>query len=62
MTFSVITYFSLRAGIPLHNGQSSILRTIMEDSTAYFFVIFSAHLLSLVVMLITGASSTILWR
>jgi hypothetical protein len=60
MAFSVIAYSSLRNGLSLPDGQPNILRTIMEDSTVYFFVIFSAHLLSLVVMLITGASSTLL--
>lgn len=62
MTFFVIAYFSFRAGMSLHNGQPSILRTIMEDSTVYFFVIFSAHLLSLITVAMIGASSTIILR
>ncbi|KAF9645627.1 hypothetical protein BDM02DRAFT_3189531 [Thelephora ganbajun] len=60
MVFSVIVYVSLRTGLSLPGGQPSILRTIFEDSTVYFLVIFSSHLLSLIVLLATRPSLQLL--
>ncbi|KAF9645636.1 hypothetical protein BDM02DRAFT_485251 [Thelephora ganbajun] len=60
MVFSVIVYVSLRTGLSLPGGQPSILRTIFEDSTVYFLVIFSSHLLSLIMLLVTRPSLQLL--
>lgn len=46
MTFFVILYVGLSGGMRLQNGQPSILRAIVEDSTVYFLIILAAHLLS----------------
>ncbi|KAF9645642.1 hypothetical protein BDM02DRAFT_3189541 [Thelephora ganbajun] len=60
MVFSVIVYVSLRTEISLPGGRPSILRTIFEDSTVYFLVIFSSHLLSLIMLLTTRPSLQLL--
>jgi hypothetical protein len=57
MMFFVIVFVSIRTGISLPGGQPSILRTIVKDSTIYFLVIFSSHLLSLVMLLVTRVST-----
>ena len=58
MMFCVIVFVSIRTGISLPGGQPSIFRTIVKDSTVYFLVIFSSHLLSLIMLLVTRVSST----
>lgn len=62
MIFSAIACVGLRfnSGLLLLNGRPTILQTIMKDSTVYFLVIFSSHLLSLVMVLVTRVSSTVL--
>ena len=60
MIFSVIVFVSYRNGLSLHDGRPTILRMILEDSTVYFLVIFTSHLLSLVMLLVVRVSSTIL--
>ncbi|KAF9650807.1 hypothetical protein BDM02DRAFT_3267692 [Thelephora ganbajun] len=60
MVFSVIVYVSLRTEFSLPGGQPSILQTIFQDSTVYFLVIFSSHLLSLIVLLVTRPSLQLL--
>jgi len=60
MMFAVIVFVSIRTGISLPGGQPSIFRTIVEDSTVYFLVIFSSHLLSLIMLLVTRPSLQLL--
>ena len=66
MAFSVVVFISSRSPLSfgttlsLLDGRPSILKTILEDATVYFLVIFGAHLLSLVVALVTRVSSDIL--
>ena len=60
MIFSVIVFVSFKTGLSLHDGRPTILRAILEDSTVYFLVIFSSHLVSLVVLLVTRVSLTVL--
>lgn len=60
MIFSVIVFVSFKTGLSLQDGRPSILRTIVQDSTVYFLVIFSSHLVSLVTLLVTRVRSTIL--
>jgi len=66
MAFSVVVFvnfgtgLSLAAGEWLPGGRPSILRTILEDATVYFLVIFSSHLLALVVMLVARVRLDIL--
>ena len=65
MAFSVVVFVSFGtgpsfgAGLSLPGGRPGILRTILEDATVYFLVIFSSHLLALVVALATRVSSNI---
>ena len=56
MMFSVIVLLSVEYGISLQGGRPSILRAVAEDATIYFLVIFSSHLLSLVMLLTTRVS------
>ena len=60
MMFSVIVHVSISNGISLPGGQPSLFRTIVEDWTVYFLVMFSSHLLSLVMLLVTRVSSATL--
>ena len=60
MMFSVIVYVSICNGISLPGGQPNLFRMIVEDSTVYFLVIFSSHLLSFIMLLVTRVSSTTL--
>ena len=68
MAFSVVvfvsfgTWLSFGTGLVLPNGQPSILRTILEDATVYFLVIFSSHLLALAVASVTRVSLSIVVR
>ena len=63
---SVVAFVSFRTGLSfgtrtlLPGGRPSILRTILEDATVYFLVIFSSHLLSLVMLLVTRVSLNLL--
>jgi len=58
MAFSVVVFVSFGTGLSFATGKwfpggrPGILRTILEDSTIYFLVIFSFHLLALVVVLV----------
>jgi len=60
MAFSVVVFVSFGTGLSfasgkwLPGGRPGILRTILEDATVYFLVIFSSHLLALVVVLVAG--------
>ena len=62
MAFSVDVFvnfgtgLSFAAGEWLPGGRPGILRKILEDATVYFLVIFSSHLLTLVVVLVTRVS------
>ena len=66
MAFSVVVFVSFRTGLAFATGESlpggrpGILRTILEDATVYFLVIFSSHLVSLVVVFATRVSLNIL--
>jgi len=60
MAFSVVVFISFGAGLALPGGRSGILRTIVEDATVYFLVIFSSHLLTLVVGSAARVSSNVL--
>ena len=66
MAFSVVVFISFGTGLAfatgesLPNGRPGILRTILEDATVYFLVIFSSHLVSLVVVFATRVSLNIL--
>jgi len=66
MAFSVVIFINFGTGLSfatgewLPGGQPSILRTILEDVTIYFLVIFSSHLLVLVVGLVIRVSLRIL--
>jgi len=51
--FLVIVFTSIKTGISLPDGQPSIFRAIVKDSTVYFLVIFSSHLLSFIMLLAT---------
>ena len=62
MAFSVVVFINFGTGLSfaagewLPGGRPGILRTILEDATVYFLVIFSSHLLTLVVVLVTRVS------
>ena len=62
MAFSVVVFINFGSGLSfatgerLPGGRPGILRTILEDATVYFLVIFSSHLLTLVVVLVTRVS------
>jgi len=66
MAFSVVVFvnfgtgLSFAAGEWLPGGRPGILRTILEDATVYFLVIFGFHLLTLIVVLVTRVSLNIL--
>jgi len=66
MAFSVVVFVNFGTGLSfatgewLPGGRPGILRTILEDATVYFLVIFSFHLLTLVVVLVTKVSLDIL--
>jgi len=62
MAFSVVVFVNFGTGLSfgtgerLPGGRPGILRTILEDATVYFLVIFGSHLVSLVVVFITRVS------
>ena len=62
MAFSVAVFANFRTGLSfatgewLPGGRPGILRTILKDATVYFLIIFSSHLLSLVVVFIIRVS------
>jgi len=58
--FFVIVFTSIRTGISLPDGQPSIFRALVKDSTIYFLVIFSSHLLSFIMLLVTRPSLQLL--
>ena len=60
MTFSVIIFISLGIGLSLPDGRPSILRTILEDATVYFLVIFSSHFLTVIVASATRVNCVVL--
>jgi len=66
MAFSVVVFVSFGTGLSFGAGESlpggrpGILQTILEDATIYFLVIFSSHLVTLVVALTTRVSSDVL--
>jgi len=65
MAFSVVVFVNFGTGLSFENGEwlpgrPGILRTILEDATIYFLVIFSSHLLALVVVLVAWVSLSIL--
>jgi len=66
MAFSVIIFVNFGTGLSFATGESlpggrpGILQTILEDATVYFLVIFSSHLLTLVLVYVTRVSSIIL--
>ena len=66
MAFSLVVFISFGtgpsfgAGLSLPDGQPGILRTILEDATVYFLVIFTSHLLVLVLALVLRVSSNII--
>jgi len=66
MAFSVVVFVNFGTGLSFENGERlprgrpGILRTILEDATIYFLVIFSSHLLALVVVLVAWVSLSIL--
>jgi len=69
MAFSVVIFVNFGTGLSfatgewLPGGRPGILRTILEDATVYFLVIFSSHSLALVVVLAARVSLNILaWR
>ena len=65
VAFSVVVFvsfgtgLSFAAGESLPGGRPGILQIILEDATVYFLVIFSSHLVTLVVALSTRVSSNI---
>ena len=59
MTFFVIVCVSFGAGFSLRDGKLSILRTIVQDATMYFFGIFAINLVSFIDLLHKAVSSTI---
>ena len=65
MAFSVVVFVNFGTGLSFGPGESlpggrpSILQTILEDATVYFLVIFSSHLVTLVVALTARVSSSI---
>ena len=60
MAFSVIVFISVGTGLSLPDGRPGILRTILEDATVYFLVIFSSHLLTVVVASAARVSCAVL--
>ena len=71
MAFSVVVFVNFGTGLSfahgewLPGGRPGILRTIFEDATVYFLVIFSSHLLVLVVVLVSRVSLNIplkIWK
>jgi len=60
MAFSVIVFISLGTGWSLPGGRPGILQTILEDATVYFLVIFSSHLLTVIVASATRVSHALL--
>ena len=60
MAFSVIAFISFGTGLSLPDGQPGILRTILEDATVYFLVIFSSHVLTVIVASTTRVSCAVL--
>jgi len=62
MAFSVIVFvsFGFKAGLSSQGGRPSIIRTIVEDSTLYFLVIFSSHLVSFLMLLVARPSVQLL--
>jgi len=56
MVFSVVVFVNFGTGLSfatgewLPGGRPSLLRTILEDATVYFLLIFSSHLLALVML------------
>ena len=66
MAFSVVVFVGFGTGLSFATGESlpggrpGILRTILEDATVYFLVIFSSHLVSLVMAFVARVSLNIL--
>jgi len=68
MAFSVVilvgfgTRLSFANGESLPGGRPGILRTIVEDATVYFLVIFSSHFVSLVMVFVARVSLNVFLR
>jgi len=66
MVLSVVVFVNFGTGLSfatgewLPGGRPSILRTILEDATVYFLVVFTSHLLALAVGLVLRVSLSIL--
>ena len=66
MAFSVVIFIGFGTGLSFGTGESlpggrpGILRTILEDATVYFLVIFSSHFVSLVAVFVARVSFNIL--
>ena len=66
MAFSMVVFVNFGTGLSFANGERlpggrpSILRTILEDATVYFLVIFGSHLVSLVGGLVARVRPNIL--
>ena len=67
MAFSVVilvgfgTRLSFANGESLPGGRPGILRTIVEDATVYFLVIFSSHFVSLVMVFVARVSLNVFY-